>query len=118
MKAQVELNLKFDQEIRSKRVAEDSRFLMKYIFAPVSERHALYKARPRVGDGVNLKILVPDEQIWPKDGWAHSKDSADRRHHNLKLSVNSGDRLCFLVNMNQGMTSDRTYWDPVITYED
>ena len=47
MKAQVELNLKFDQEIRSKRVTEDSRFLMKYIFAPVSERNALYKARPR-----------------------------------------------------------------------
>ncbi len=118
MKAQVELNLKFDQEIRSKQVTEHSRFLMKYIFAPVSERHALYKARPRVGDGVNLKILVNDDQIWPRDGWAHSKDSADRRHHNFKLSVNSGDRLYFLVNMSQGTASDSTYWDPVITYED
>ena len=63
MKAQVELNLKFDQEIRSKRVTEDSRFLMKYIFAPVSERNALYKARPRVGDGVNLKILKNDDRF-------------------------------------------------------
>ena len=118
MKAQVELNLKFDQEIRSKRVTEDSRFLMKYIFAPVSERHVLYKARPRVGDGVNLKILMIDEQIWPKEGWAHSKDSADRRHHDLEVGVNSDDKLYFLVNMNQGMESDNTYWDPVITYED
>ena len=118
MKAQVELNLKFDQEIRSKRVTEDSRFLMKYIFAPVSERNALYKARPRVGDGVNLKILKNDEQIWPKDSWEYCRDSADRRHHDVKVDVNSGDKICFLVNMNQGMASDNTYWDPVIIYED
>ena len=119
MRGQIELNLEFDQEIRSKQVTEDSRFLMKYIFAPISERHALYKARPRNGDGVNLKILKNDEQIWPKEeGWAHSRHSADRRHHDVKVDVNSGGKLYFVVNMHQGMGSDSTYWDPVITYED
>ena len=114
----LEANLVYDQEIRSKGVTEDSRFLMKYIFAPASERHALYTARPRVGDGVNLKILMNDVQIWPKKGWAHSKHSTDRCHHDFNANVSVGDRLYFLVNMNQGMRSDSTYWNPVITYED
>lgn len=114
----LEANLLYDQEIKSKQVTEDSRFLMRYIFAPASERGALYKARPRVGDGVNLKILMNDDQIWPKTGWAHSKHSADRRHHDLKVDVSAGDKLYFLVNMNQGMGFDSTYWNPIITYED
>ena len=114
----LEANLLYDQEIRSKQVTEDSRFLMQYIFAPASERDALYKDRKRVGDGVNLKILMNDEQIWPEEGWAHSKHSADRRHHNFKANVNAGDKLYFLVNMNKGMGFDSTYWNPAITYDD
>ena len=114
----LEANLLYDQEIRSKQVTEDSRFLMRYIFAPASERGALYKARPRVGDGVNLKILMNDAQIWPKEGWTHSKHSADRYHHDFKVNVRAGDKLYFIVNMNQGMRSDSTYWNPAITYED
>ncbi len=118
MREIIEMNHKYDQEIRSKLVTEDSRFLMKYIFAPVSERNALYEERPRLGDGVNLKILKNGEQIWPKEGWAHSKHSRDRQHHDIKMDVNSGDKLRFLVNMNQGVAFDSAYWDPVITYED
>ena len=114
----LEANLLYDREIRSKQVTEDSRFLMQYIFAPASERHALYKARPRVGDGVDLKILMNDEQIWPKEGWAHSIHSADRRHHDFKVNVNAGDKLYFLVNMHQRMGFDSAYWDPVIAYGD
>ena len=118
MRAQIDVNREYDQEIRSKKVTEDSHFLMKFIFAPVSERHALYKGRPRFGDGVNLKILKNSEQIWPEDGWANSKHSADRRRYDFKVDVNTGDKLYFLVNANQHMASDSTYWDPAITYED
>ena len=114
----LEANLLYDQEIKSKQVTEDSRFLMQYIFAPANKRGALYKARPRVGDGVNLKILMNDEQIWPEKGWEHSKHSADRRHHDFKVNVSAGDKLYFLVNMNQGMGFDSTYWNPAITYDD
>ena len=114
----LEANILYDQEIRSKQVTEDSRFLIKYIFAPASERGALYKARQRVGDGVNLKILMNDEQIWPKEGWEHSKHSADRRHHDFKVNVSAGDKLYFLVNMNQGRGFDSTYWNPAIIYDD
>ena len=35
-----------------------------------------------------------------------------------KLTLTQVIKICFLVNMNQGMASDNTYWDPVITYED
>lgn len=118
MKDQVELNIKFDQEIRSKRVTEDSRFLMKYIFAPASERGTLYKERQRTGDGVNLKILKNDAQIWPEQGWAYCKDSSDRKFHDVKIDVVSGDRILFLVNMVHATVHDNTYWDPTITYED
>ena len=118
MKYQIDMNRKYDREIRSKRATEDSRFLMKFIFAPLSERHAVYAARPRFGDGVNLKILKNDEQIWPNDGWAHSAHSADSARHDFKVDVNMGDKLYFLVNANQNMASDSACWDPAIAYED
>ena len=117
MKGQVELNRKFDQEIRSKQVTEDSRFLMKYIFAPISDRRALYESRPRTGDGVNLKILKNDDQVWPDEGWAYCQHSADRQYHDVKVEVKSGDRIFFIVNMVHGTAHDNTYWDPKITYE-
>ena len=118
MREQIDLNRKYDQEIRSKEVNEDSSFLIKFIFAPASERHELYKARSVHSGGVNLKILKNDDQIWPIEGWAHSENSADRPRHDVKVNVESGDRLYFLVNMPQGLGFDTAYWDPAITYND
>ncbi len=118
MMEQIELNVEYDKEIRSKRVTEDSRFLMKFIFAPASERHALYNARQSYSGGVNLKILKNNDQLWPKEGWAHSKNSADRPRHDVAVDVESGDKLYFLVNTPQGMGFDTAYWNPVITYDD
>ena len=118
MREQIDLNRKYDQEIRSKEVNEDSSFLIKFIFAPASERRELYKARSGHSGGVNLKILKNDDQIWPKEGWAHSENSAHRPRHDVKVNVESGDRLYFLVNTHQGMGFDTAYWDPVITYDD
>ena len=118
MREQIDLNRKYDEEIRSKQVNEDSRFLMKFIFAPASERRKLSKARSGHSGGVNLRILKNDDQIWPKEGWAHSKNSADRRQHDVRVNVDAGDKLYFLVNRHQDMGFDSAYWDPVITYDD
>ncbi len=118
MKEQIDLNRTYDQEIRAKQVNEDSSFLMRFIFAAASERRELYKARQSHNVGVNLKILKNDDQLWPEEGWAHSKNNADRPQHDVKAEVESGDKLYFLVNRHQGMGFDTAYWDPVITYDD
>ena len=118
MREQIDLNRKYDEEIRSKQVHEDSSFLMKFIFASATERRELYKARQSYSGGVNLKILKNDNQIWPKEGWAHSENSADRLRHDVIVGVDSGDKLYFLVSTHQGMGFDTAYWDPVITYDD
>ena len=118
MREQIDLNRKYDQEIRSKEVNEDSSFLIKFIFAPASERRELYKARSGHRVGVNLKILKNEDQIWPKEGWAHSKNNTDRPRHDVKAEVETGDKLYFLVNTHQGVGFDTAYWDPVITFDD
>ena len=118
MKEQIDLNRTYDQEIRAKQVNENSSFLMRFIFAAASERRELYKARQSHNVGVNLKILKNDDQLWPEEGWAHSKNNADRPQHDVKAEVESGDKLYFLVNRHQGMGFDTAYWDPVITYDD
>lgn len=118
MREEIDLNRKYDQEIRSKQVNEDSSFPMKFIFAPASERRELYEAGSVYNDGLNLKILKNGDQIWPKEGWAHSENSAHRLQHDVKVGVDSGDKLYFLVNSPHGMGFDTAYWDPVITYDD
>ena len=118
MREQIDANREYHQEIRSKQVTEDSRFLMKFIFASASERRELYKARQSHSGGVNLKILKNDDQIWPEEGWARSENSAQRLQHDIKIGVDSGEKLYFLVNRHQGMGFDIAYWDPMITYDD
>ena len=118
MREQIDLNRKYDQEVRLKQVNEDSSFLTKFIFAPASERRELFQASSVHNGGVNLKILKNDGQIWPKEGWAHSENSAHRLRHDVKVDVDSGDKLYFLVRAHQGMGFDTSYWDPVITYDD
>ncbi len=118
LKEQHDLNLKLDKEIRLKRVTQKSSPLIRYIFSSTNERHFLYSERKKVGDGVQLKILKNDQQIWPKDGWEFSRDSADKRPHNFTVDVSLGDRLYFQVNINEGFSFDTTFWNPTMKYED
>jgi len=118
LKEQHDLNLKLDKEIRLKRVTQTSSPLIRYIFSSTNERHFLYSERKKVGDGVQLKILKNDQQIWPKDGWEFSRDSEDKRPHNFTVNVSLGDRLYFQVNINEGFSFDTTFWNPTIKYED
>ena len=118
MREQIDVNRTYDQEIRAKQVNEDASFLIRFIFAPASERRELYKARQSYSGGIDLKILKNDVQLWPEEGLAHSENNAQRLQHDIKIGVDSGDKLYFLVNRHQGMGFDTAYWDPVITYDD
>ncbi|HHZ90709.1 TPA: hypothetical protein EYN98_10135 [Candidatus Poribacteria bacterium] len=105
LKEQHDLNLKFDREIQSKRITKESSTLIRYIFSPASERHSLYKERKRVGDGIQLKILKNNQQIWPREDWEFVskyclKEELFRTvHENRKklIALSTALQLSFLV---------------------
>ncbi|MCE5199036.1 hypothetical protein LLG39_08675 [bacterium] len=70
------------------------------------------------GDGVNVKILQNDRQIWPESGWGYLKDSNDTKKYDVSVDVKAGDKLVFLVNMNQNFGWDTTAFDPTLAYDD
>jgi hypothetical protein len=70
------------------------------------------------GDGVGVKLLRGDEQVWPEGGWHHlaAADSTGVAI-DLTLPVSKGDRLHFVVNRRGSTLDDDTVWNPRITYE-
>lgn len=69
------------------------------------------------GDGVRVKIKKNRTQIWPTSEW---KDIAcdDTKGVNISLvtEVEKGDSIYFVVNQNQTIDYDTTYWNPTIMY--
>jgi len=70
------------------------------------------------GDGVRVKILKNDQQIWPKEGWLLiAADDISGKNMEQKVSVQKQDKLLFVVNSIGDSTDDDTVWDPQITYD-
>jgi len=69
------------------------------------------------GDGVKVKIVHQEKQLWPSTGWRHIpyNDSIGVEVDQL-LRVKSGDAIYFIVNQNGNNSFDGTNWDPSITY--
>ncbi|MHB0998907.1 MAG: alpha-amylase family protein [Armatimonadota bacterium] len=70
------------------------------------------------GDGVDARILLNGEPIWPGDGWAYSKDASDKKAFDVIADVKAGDKLAFQVNMHKHIDSDTTEFNPTIAYDD
>lgn len=70
------------------------------------------------GDGVDARILLNDQPLWPAEGWAYSAHALDVQAHDVSTAVRAGDRLLFVLGRHGHMGWDTTEWDPVITYED
>jgi len=70
------------------------------------------------GDGVDARILLNGQPLWPAEGWAHSAHGGDVQAHQVAVEVQPGDRLLFVLGRHGNMGWDTTEWDPVITYED
>ncbi len=70
------------------------------------------------GDGIYAKILRNDTQVWPADGGKYVANATVNEPFDVTLDVVAGDRLVFLVNMNEGIGFDTTAFDPVIAYAD
>ena len=70
------------------------------------------------GDGVQVKILKNQEQVWPQAGW-EAIDATDvaGKSMSLKISVQQGDKLFFVLNRKGDATDDETVWNPQIAYD-
>jgi hypothetical protein len=70
------------------------------------------------GDGVNAKIVVNDRQVWPAQGWQYVANATVTAPFDLEVEVAAGDKLIFMVSMNQNIGWDTTAFDPTLTYAD
>jgi hypothetical protein len=67
------------------------------------------------GDGIRVKIMKGDEQLWPERGWITIGASDSKGvEYKLSLSAKAGDQLFFIVNRNADATADETVWNPEI----
>ena len=64
------------------------------------------------GDGVNVSILHNAAVVWP----TRLVTFGNPVSHDTTVDVAQGDALYFVVNKNATAVSDRTTWDPVVTY--
>lgn len=75
------------------------------------------KADTSYGDGVLVKVMKNQEQLWPSSGWMHLKYNDGVGYGlNLETTVEAGDSIYFIVNKNVTTFADSTAWDPVISY--
>jgi len=69
------------------------------------------------GDGIEARILLNGQPVWPTEGWAVSAHSNDVQTHNVTVELKTGDRLMFVLGRRGDMTCDTTEWDPVVAYQ-
>ncbi|TKI56497.1 peptidase S8 [Brevibacillus antibioticus] len=69
------------------------------------------------GDGVNVRLLKNDKQIWPSNGW-QSIEFNDEIGVEIQeeLEVEQGDALLFQVDQKESSIGDLLKWTPEITY--
>ncbi|MEE0200282.1 MAG: right-handed parallel beta-helix repeat-containing protein [Muricomes sp.] len=68
-------------------------------------------------DGVKVKILKNDTNVWPESGWEEVGGSdTNGIVHDIKVTVSQNDMIYFVVNQNGNNYSDETNWSPIITY--
>lgn len=66
------------------------------------------------GDGVNVKVMLNEHQIWPEKDWKHVSNAEAQLAFDLRVSVVAGDRVAFIVNAKKNDGWDSTSLDPVI----
>jgi len=71
------------------------------------------------GDGVRVKIMKNDTQIWPAGGWQTiAYNDATGYNFNVVTSVATDDRIYFIVNANTvNHYNDTVVWDPTVYYD-
>jgi hypothetical protein len=70
------------------------------------------------GDGIDAKVLLNGQQVWPAAGWQYVANATVRVPFEFNADVQPGDKLVFLVNMHGNIGWDTTAFDPTIAYAD
>lgn len=69
------------------------------------------------GDGVNLRVMKNDTQIWPISGWQTLEfNDAIGLEIDQLLEVEEGDQITFQINARDDAESDLVKWLPEISY--
>ncbi|NOU79303.1 hypothetical protein GC101_10460 [Paenibacillus sp. LMG 31459] len=69
------------------------------------------------GDGVRVKIMKNNTQVWPSVGWQSIQNNdAIGLTTDLNITVTTGDSIYFILNQNGNYGYDATRWNPSITY--
>ena len=75
-------------------------------------------AQTFLGDGIDARVLVNGQQVWPATGWQQVSNATVRVPFEFNADVQPGDKLVFLVNMRGSIGYDTTAFDPTIAYAD
>ena len=75
-------------------------------------------AQQFLGDGIDAKVLLNGQQVWPATNWQYVANATVRVPFEFNADVQPGDQLVFLVNMHGNIGYDTTAFDPTITYAD
>ncbi len=65
-------------------------------------------------DGVQVKILLNNTQLWPASGWAPVLHGSPLVPPDLSVAVAPGDTLRFRVNVKGTAVHDDGTWEPVV----
>lgn len=68
-------------------------------------------------DGVRIKILNNDRQIWPASGWEEISPGREARVPSMRIIVAKGDAIRFRVNCGSNGIYDQLNWDFDVEYE-
>jgi hypothetical protein len=70
------------------------------------------------GDGVNVKIMKGNTELWPASGWQFiAANDATGVTHDVTVSVAANDMIYFILDKNLNNAHDATTWDPTIAYQ-
>lgn len=68
------------------------------------------------GDGVKVKILKNNTNIWPTSGWQSISANSYVLYDDSIVTVAQNDMIYFIVNKNGNNSYDQTNWNPFIEY--
>lgn len=70
------------------------------------------------GDGVRVKVLLGDRQVWPQIGWQGiAANDITGKIMEIRLSVQADDKLYFVADRGDDPVDDDLVWDPQISYD-
>lgn len=83
----------------------------------ISIKGTAAKQNTSCGDGVKVKVLKNNSQLWPASEWQDiAAADATGVNHKLTTTVAQDDYIYFVLNKNGTNSCDGSRWNPIIEY--